>query len=197
MLGLLQFKSPWLGLAATLAISLPGSAGAVDRSFSLSPAALTVEGAATKSSSVNLLKSGPGLFWVNFVVPLDHAINTPISVRVYMQTPQASCVVATSLGGATRRRAEQPDSTTLPPNVDRITPLGGIEETQMPATAGVTIVKTYIVRTPLAAPFTGLRAGDGLELRIYRFPTAPIDTCIGLLVVRHVEVRYTSTAAVP
>jgi hypothetical protein len=187
-------RAAWLS-AALLGV-LPTSASAVDKS-SLGPGALTVEGAVTVTGSVNLPKSSAGRFFVNFVVPIDHAINTPIAVRVYMQTAQASCVMGTRLGAATRRRAGQQGSATAFPNVDRITPVGGVEETAMPAAIGETIVKNYTVRTPLAASFAGLRPGDGIVLRIDREPTDPVDTCTTTLFVTHIDVRYTSTAATP
>ncbi len=186
-----------LRLSAVLVVVLPGVAGAADRSFSLGPAALHVEATATQGSTVNLPKSGLGAFRISFVVPLDHAINTPITVRVYMLTSQASCVVATRVGSATRHRAGQTGSSTVAPNVDRITPGGEIEETAMPASTGAIVAKTYTVRTPLAGPFAGLRSGDGISIRIDRDATQPNDTCATTLFVTHVDVRYTSTAATP
>ena len=107
-----------------------GAAGAatLDRSFSLSPASLSISGTASLSSTVTLPKSGTSTFVINFVVPLDHARNTPITVSVYYRTPTTfACNAATILAAGIRRRVGEPSQATGGPNVDRIAPSDGFK----------------------------------------------------------------------
>jgi len=167
---------------------------AQDRSFGLSPASLAVGGTATQTSTVNLPKSGTGIFYINFVVPSDHAPNTNITVSVYMQAPVTSCTAATKLSSVTRRRVGSTSYNTSAPNVDRVAPFPKVETTAFPA-AGTIVAKNYIVRRPQSGPFTKLLAGDGIGLRVDRVSTDPADTCDASVFVSHFGEKYTSVAA--
>ncbi len=188
-------------LAACASISIAAAslapAAAADRSFSINPAGLHRGNGATGGEFIGLPKSGGIPFVViNFVVPQDHAENTPITVRLLMQHFHTGvCTAATILGAATRRRVGKAQSTTFFPNVDRINPAGGVEATSFPETAGIVVAKTFIVRSPRAAPFKKLTAGDGIVLHFERFSSNPSDTCLASVNIYHIDVTYTSTAA--
>ena len=98
------------------------------------------------------------------------------------------------MGAASRRRSGHLSSNTAAP-VDRIAPQGGVETTDFPATANIILVKKYIVRAPLTAPFQGLRRGDGIDIRMDRDAADATDTCTGTVFVSHVDVTYTSISA--
>jgi hypothetical protein len=181
---------------ACLGFAMATPAAAQNRSFDLGAASLAVFGTATQTSTINLPKSGTSSFFINFVVPLDHAIDTDIRVRVYMQEPTgAACTAATLLAAATRRRIGKAGHNTGSPNVDRITPAGGVQTTAFPPSGGTIVAKDYIVRRPQFAPFKRLRAGDGISIRVDRVSTDPADTCANSVFVSHVDVRYTSVEA--
>ena len=191
----------YLALASLVAASLgtAATASAVEnRSFSLAPASLHAEGTAVAGPTIVLPKSGLSSFNISFVVPLDHEPDTRILVNVYMhQATAGPCTAATRLGSASRRRLNKVRSLTAAPNVDRVDPLGGVETTSFAATASTVARKTYIIRTPMAASFTGLRASDGINLRVDRVSTDAADTCSAEVLVAHVEIRYTSVDAAP
>jgi hypothetical protein len=190
-----------LALASLVAASLGSAATAFaadNRSFSLAPASLHIEGTAVAGPTVILPKSGTSTFNISFVVPLDHQPDTRILVNVYMQHPAAGpCTAATRLGSVARRRLNKVRSFTVTPNIDRVEPAGGVEATSFAATASTVARKTYIVRTPMAASFTGLRASDGINLSVDRVSTDAADTCSAQVLVAHVEITYTSVDAAP
>jgi len=195
-----RLRSALLATCACAGIAVAGiaPAAAQDRSFSIDPNSLLRGGTATVGTGgIELSKSGDGSFWINFVVPMDHTDNTPITVRVYMQRIflPAKCVAATQLMVAMRRRAGKTQWFTSAPNVDGIKPVGGVETTTFPAAANTIVAKNYVVRAPLAAPFRKLVAGDGIMLELGRSPASASDTCPGSVFVSQIEVKYTSTAA--
>src|SRR5688500_10673850 len=120
--------SRYLALASLVAASLGGgTAFAVEnRSFSLAPASMYVQGAAVSAQTIVLPKSGLSSFNISFVVPLDHEPDTRIVVNVYMQQASAGpCTAATRLGSAARRRPNKVRALSETPNVDRVEPAGG------------------------------------------------------------------------
>lgn len=132
------------------------------------------------------------------MVPMDHAVSTQIIVRVYMVMQSGSpCTAATQLVNAGRRRPGQLAYVTTFPNIDRVVPAGSVEQTDFTAADNTVLVKTYVVRSPAAAPFNGLRAGDNINLRIQRLTADPADTCAGTLSVWGADVRYTLATPAP
>lgn len=183
-------------LSLSLAVVTAGvsePAAAQDKSFSIPPAAIAALNGQSGGSSIDLLKNAtsPG-FAINFMVPMDHALNTQIVVRVYMLMQSGSpCTAATQLVNVGRRRPGQLAYVTTFPSIDRVVPAGSIEQTDFTAADNTVLVKTYYVRTPLAAPFNGLRPGDNINLRIQRLTADPSDTCTGTLSIWGADVRYT------
>lgn len=168
------------------------SAEAAERSFSISPESLTVQGAASKGGTLNMPKSAQGGFVVVFVVPVDHAVNTPIKVRIYSSAAAPPCAASLRILAAARRRISRPEAISLHPSIDRMAPVGSEAISYLTDDDGDLVNgKTYLVQTPQSAPFTGLRAGDQISLRIERIVTEPSDTCAGFVIVRAVDVRYT------
>ena len=186
-------------LVPLFTLGVVSAASAADnRSFSLAPASLHAEGTAVAGPTIVLPKSGVSSFNISFMVPLDHEPDTRILVNVYMQQATAGpCTAATRLGSAARRRPNKVRSLTAAPNVDGVDPAGGVETTTFAATASTVAKKTYIIRMPMAASFTGLRASDGISLRVDRLSADAADTCPAEVLVAHVEIRYTSVDAAP
>lgn len=166
-----------------------GTATAAERSISVPPESITVQGGAIKTSTVNLPKSSLGSIRIVFAVPADHAINTAIKVRIFATSASAPCDAVLRVATATRIRANQLSSNSIHPTVDRVEPSGS-EVISFAATGAVNL-KTYIVRTPLAASFNGLRAGDLIAIRFDRVVTEPTDTCAGFVFVQGADIRYT------
>jgi hypothetical protein len=191
----------YLALASFVAASLGSGAtasAAENRSFSLAPGSLYAQGTAVAAQTIVLPKSGISAFNISFTVPLDHEPDTRILVNVYMhQATAGPCTAATRLGSVARRRLNKVRTITEAPNVDGVDPAGGVEHTTFAATALTVAKKTYIVKTPMAASFTGLRASDGINLRVDRISTDAADTCSAEVLVAHVEIRYTSVDAAP
>lgn len=180
-----------IGLASVLGGLTPSHAA--ERAIYLAPAALSPGNGATVGSPINLPDTANPGFFMSFALPPDYALNTTAKVRIYLSTPTppSDCNVILRVFQAVRRRAGEPAYSSVHPNIDRVTLVGG-EATTMPST-GAIVVKTVTVRPPLSAPFTGLRVGDLVTLRIDRMGTDGGDTCTGFLFVQGVEIRYAVT----
>ncbi len=164
------------------------AANAETRGISMSPNSLSPQGTATVTSTLNLPDVATPAMFVTFIVPPDYTQGYgTVRVVVLMQTT-AACSAVLSVGAVTRRRPGFASQ-----NVNGL--LGGVEPVGDSAVAtfsgaGIVLAKSYLVRKPQNASFSGVKPGDSFSIRLDRLVDDAADNCASTIFVAGVEVRY-------
>ena len=178
---------PLLACAIASAVFTTG-AEAAQRAIVFDLNGMARQGGAGGVPNISLPDTGSPNFLFGFTLPPDYKNGTTAKIRLYGQSG-TSCGVALRVAVVERRRAGFPPHVTTTP-VDGINP-NGITIMSFPATASAVLTKTFEVKSPASAPFSGLKRGDGLVVEIHRVPGDAGDTCGQILSIDHLEVRYT------
>lgn len=175
-----------IALGLMLTALVPAGALAAERSFSIPAAALTGNSGATNDgTSLAMPAAGDTGGFASFVLPRDYKSGTVVKLRLTMFTNSAgACAVHMFPRQAIRMRAGKPTYN----STERFTVVGGPLAN---SPAGFTaMTKTFELRGPLGATFTGQKPGDSFMLEFGRDGDQAADTCANLF-VSTVEVRYT------
>ncbi len=175
-----------IALSVLLFAQIPASALAAQRSISIPVSTIAPSGLAENNgTSLALISVGETGGFINFVLPRDYKAGTVVKIRLLMYvTTMGTCGIYLFPAQATRMRTGK----TFYNSAERFTIAGG---PQVNSPAPLTILsKTFELRAPLGATFTGQLPGDAFSLEVARDGDQPADTC-GNVFVKNAEVRYT------
>ncbi len=170
---------------AALAVALTAlPAAAKKRSIFLPYTSLQPMGIAVNAAGGTFLANSgsPGIA-ANFRLPADYASNTVVQFRL-LGSSNGDCAVVLDVDDSQRIR----QGFVTHESDERITP--GLTTVTIPS-AHVAVRKTFEIRGPLTATFSGQKPGDTFILQIFRQPGAVEDTCINDFKILGAEVRYT------
>jgi hypothetical protein len=175
-----------IALSALLIALFPAAALAAQRTINIPTSSIAPSGVANNNgTSLLTLSAGLSGGFISFVLPRDYKSGTVVRLRLSMFTSTATpCTVFLFPAQAIRTRIGQHTYN----STERFTIVGGPLVTS--PVGFMALSKTFELRKPLAAPFTGQVAGDGILLEIVRDGDQVTDTC-GNVFINHAEVRYT------
>jgi hypothetical protein len=176
-----------LPVAALVLAALPEDGVAAKLSINFPAATITPNGMATNADGTALAMASTGESggFITFTLPRDYKAGTVLELRLLMYSNTASaCSVFMFPRQAIRQRPGNP----VYNNTERFTVVGG-PLANSPAQF-TTMTKSFELRGPLAATFSGQKPGDGITLEFGRDGDQGTDTC-GNLFVTHAEIRYT------
>ena len=179
-----------LGLIAGV-WSVAQPAAAATRSFSIAPFSATADTSAFLVTGGIELPSGTPRIYVNFVLPMDYALNSAVTLRLHLSTLNAPCGISF---GATYLVRSRPGSV----RVEKTSPgpesglLKGPLSTLLFETASTTVVRSFTLQAPTTGALLSQKAGDGIQLALVRVSTDSGDTCEGQVELSHIEVRYST-----
>jgi hypothetical protein len=181
MFRLLPFALPALVLALT-----PACAQAAQGSISIPASALAPNtGADNNGRGLQPPPTGVTGGFISFVLPRDYKSGTVVKLRLTMYTDSlAACAVYLFPRQVLRMRPGKRQYSGL----ERFTTVGGPLASS--PTSVTVITKTFELRGPLAATFTGQKPGDSFLIEVGRDSDEAADTCNNLF-IRNAEARYT------
>lgn len=176
-------KSAFFGILAIAAGFAATPALAATRSIVLPPGTIAAGLNATQLGyGVTLSSAANSTFIVPFVIPADYKEGTVLKLRLNF-TSSSACAIVMKADFASRIRSGKQ----LHESTEGISPIGLITAVSPGNVVGFR--KTFEIKGPKTASFTGVKPGDTYLIRFSRAKTDPGDTCSTAFIMS-ADVRY-------